>query len=63
MTFKSWLIEMGAPSLTRKLKVSRMTVYNWKNGKSYPEVTQMKRIKKLAKGVVTYEMMIDRVKG
>lgn len=54
---------MGAPSLTRKLKVSRMTVYNWKNGKSYPEVTQMKRIKKLAKGVVTYEMMIDRVKG
>ncbi len=60
ITFDAWLDEMGAVWVARKLKVHPHAVRLWRRKHNDPRVDHMRRIKRLTKGVITYEMMIDR---
>jgi len=50
---------MGNDWLSKKLRVPRQTVSQWRHGKCYPKVSQMKKIKKVTKGLITYDIIID----
>lgn len=57
--FYDWIDENGAPSLSKQLKVDRATVRCWRRLESYPSVKLMRKIKKLSRGVIGYEQIID----
>jgi hypothetical protein len=60
-TFTAWLQSYHAPTLSKLLGLDSATVYLWIADKERtPRPAVMRRIKELSKGVVTYEMMIDR---
>jgi DNA-binding transcriptional regulator YdaS (Cro superfamily) len=59
MTLKKWIEKNGAPEIARLLGVLPATVNYWRRGESYPRVEQMREIKKITRGAVGYEQIID----
>ncbi len=59
MTLKDWIARTGAVEVARLMRCERATVYHWKRGLCLPRSWQMYRIKKLTRGAVTYDSMID----
>lgn len=59
-TFEDWIDHVGVDVLAGILKVTRHTVLHWKAGRCDPRVDHMRRIKKMTRGVIGYEQMIDR---
>lgn len=60
MTFEDWIDEIGINRLAKKLKISPMTVYYWRQGRNDPGVDFMRRMVRLAKGKIKYSDIIDR---
>lgn len=59
-SFEDWIDEVGPDELAKQLKVNPKTVSNWLFGYTDPRVDQMRRIKKMTKGRIGYDQMIDR---
>lgn len=57
--FYDWIDENGAPEISKRLRVDRATVRCWRRAESYPTVKLMRKIKKLSRGVIGYEQIID----
>lgn len=57
--FRRWIEKTGVSEVARQLGVHRRTVYNWKTGHCYPLVHQMRDIKAITKGKISYEHIID----
>lgn len=61
LTLDEWVERVGGPAKTAVLLgVHVATVNYWRTGHCYPRVEQMREIRRLSKGLVTYEAMIDR---
>jgi len=60
LSFRAWIDAQGVETLARKFEVTKATIWNWRKGHCWPLVHQMRRIRKLSGGAVTYEMIIDR---
>lgn len=60
ITFDEWVEEVGVEAIASQLGVSLATVRHWKYGIADPRVDQMRRIKKLTKGLIGYDQIIDR---
>lgn len=60
ITFEEWIEREGVRPLARRLGVDRFTVLNWKAKRCDPRVAVMRKIKRLTKGEIGYEQMIDR---
>lgn len=58
-TFASYIDEVGIRTLAEALQVGEDSVRLWKTKKCDPRVDQMRRIKILSKGRITYDLMID----
>ena len=58
--FGDWINATGLLEVSRLLKVHPDTVKTWRAGTFCPRVDQMRRIRKLTNGQITYETMIDR---
>ena len=59
ISLRDWIDREGAGKLAAKLNVKASTVRHWKNGHCLPSDKQKRAIKKLSKGEVTYDSMID----
>lgn len=59
-SFTEWIDSVGIEVLAAHLKVHPMTVRYWRAGRCDPKVDHMRRIKKLSRGLVGYEQIIDR---
>lgn len=57
--FKAWIDEKGTEEISLKLGVDPSTVRHWRLGNCYPRVEQMRIIKKITKGEIGYEQIID----
>lgn len=60
ITFEKWIDLYGINTLASRLGVTVQTVYYWKLGHCDPRACYMRRIRKLSRGAITYEQMIDR---
>lgn len=60
LSFRAWIDAQGVENLARKLRVTKVTIWNWRKGHCWPLVPQMKRIRKLSRGAISYEAIIDR---
>lgn len=60
MTFEEWIDQVTIRGVAHKLNLHEMTVTNWRSGRNDPKVDHMRRIKRLTKGVIGYDQMIDR---
>lgn len=58
-SFDEWINHVGIATLARQLRVTKQTVYNWKWGRD-PKVCHLRKIRKMSRGVITYEMIVDR---
>ncbi len=58
-TFSEWIGRVGIQTLTSQMSVTETTVQNWKAGRCYPRVHQMRQIKRLSRGIITYDKIID----
>lgn len=59
LTLRDWIIQTGVGKVSKLLNVGESTVRHWRTGHCLPRTEQMREIKKLSKGLVTYESMID----
>lgn len=59
ISLRDWIDREGAATLAEKLKVEVSTVRHWKSGHCLPSDKQKRAIKRLSKGEVTYDSMID----
>lgn len=59
MTLKEWINERGTEKVAQLLNVNQSTVRHWRLGNNIPRPEQMKEIKRLSKGQVTYDEMIE----
>lgn len=59
-TFNEWIQTTGVNVIAKKLRTGRTTVENWLSGKCDPRVIQMREIKRITKGVIGYDEIIDR---
>lgn len=59
MTFNEWIDARGVEEVARLLDVSVSTVRHWRVGHVFPQVAQMIQIKKLSRGVIGYDAIID----
>jgi hypothetical protein len=55
-----WIDSVGADKLAKIFKVNLSTVGHWRSGHCLPRSHQMFRIKRLTKGVLTCDTMIDQ---
>jgi hypothetical protein len=60
LSFEDWIDHIGVDELALILDVTRATVLHWRAGRCDPRVDHMRRIKKMTRGVMGYEQMIDR---
>lgn len=60
ITFEQWIDDLGIEEVAGLLKVHICTVYHWRAGRADPRVHHMRYIKKITKGKIGYEQMIDR---
>ena len=59
-SFDRWVDSLGRNEVARLLGLRPLTVWHWRAHKNYPKVEHMQKIKRLTKGRVTYDMIIDR---
>jgi ribosome-binding protein aMBF1 (putative translation factor) len=59
LSLKDWINDFGVQELAKKMKVQPSTVRHWRNGHCLPRTDQMRKIRRLSKGTVSYERMID----
>ncbi len=60
-TFNDWINDKGTIYIAGLLNVNPSTVRHWRRGHCYPGVEQMRAIKKITKGAVTYDIIIDNI--
>lgn len=60
LSFEDWIDHVGVDELAAILDVTRATVLHWKAGRCDPRVDHMRRIKRMTRGTIGYEQMIDR---
>lgn len=60
ISFDAWIDKVGVIWLARYLKVHPGAVRHWRTKLCDPRVDHMRRIKKLTRGRISYDMMIDR---
>lgn len=60
LLFEDWINEYGPDRLARVLNIHVRTVYHWREKHCDPRVEYMRIIKRLTKGKIGYEQMIDR---
>lgn len=60
LTFDAWMTRLGTQKVASLIGVNLVTVRYWRWRKTYPKVVHMRKIRKLTKGLITYEMIIDR---
>lgn len=58
-TFITWIDEVGIQELAEKLGIDPSTISHWRRGHCWPRVEQMRQIRKISKGRITYEDIID----
>lgn len=58
--FNAWVEERGVEVVADQLRVGRTAVINWLYGRAHPRVIQMRNIKRITKGVIGYDEIIDR---
>jgi len=59
ISLKAWIDKVGATKIAEALSVEVSTVRHWRSGHCLPQTKQMRAIRKLSNGQVTYENMID----
>jgi DNA-binding transcriptional regulator YdaS (Cro superfamily) len=59
-SFYAWIDENGLHGVAKLLKCHYNTVYYWRTGRWHPRPEQMREIKRLTKGKITYEDILDR---
>ncbi len=59
LTLDAWIDQLGQTAVARLLGISPMTVNHWRHKKTHPKVTVMRKIKKVTRGRVGYEQIID----
>lgn len=59
-TFAEWVDSIGIEVLALKLKISTQSVKNWRRGISDPKVDHMREMRRLSRGAITYDVIIDR---
>ena len=59
MSLKDWIKSKGVRHVADLLNVNPNTVRYWAWGMTYPKTEQMREIKRITKGVVGYEQIID----
>lgn len=59
LAFKRWIEKTGSTEVAKLLGIRRETVHHWRAGHCYPRVEQMKAIKRLTKGLIGYDEMIE----
>lgn len=57
--FKQWIKDFGAERLAKRLQISRPAVRHWETGRGLPAPCHMRTIRKLSKGQITYDLIID----
>ena len=57
--FTEWIDHVGVRPLAKRLGVKESAVHHWKRGLCWPRVKQMQEIRRLSKGTVTYDHIID----
>lgn len=60
ITFEEWIDRKGPKALAKKLGVTHHTVLHWRSGRCDPRVHVMRKIKRLTRGEIGYDQMIDR---
>lgn len=63
LTLSEWIEDVGVIHVANMLRVEKATVRLWRRGKNLPRTEQMKKIRTLSKGRVTYDQMIDSFHG
>lgn len=58
-SFEKWIYKFGVNRLAGTLGIYQTTVQAWLQGRSLPRAWQMKNIKELSKGKVSYEAIIE----
>lgn len=61
LSLKEWIDKEGASSLATKLGVNTSTIGHWRTGHSLPSDKQKRLIKRITRGRVGYEQIIDGV--
>jgi hypothetical protein len=59
MSLKNWIDKQGVRAVAETLDVRTATVNYWRRGRSLPRAHQMAEIKKLSRGAVSYDIMIE----
>jgi hypothetical protein len=59
ISLSEWINEKGVETVAGLLGVDPSTVRHWRRGHCYPRVDQMREIKRLSKGLVGYDEIID----
>lgn len=61
LVFRNWMEKEGTFKLAKQLGVNPSCISHWKRGNAYPSVKHMIAIKKLTKGKIRYEDIIESV--
>ncbi len=63
ISFAEWIDREGVDRLAKRLKINRFTVLHWRAGRHHPRVDQMRVLKKLSKGQLSYDDIIESTNG
>jgi hypothetical protein len=58
--FEQWVNEYGKEELTTELGIDRSTLDHWIARRHEPRIPHIQRLKKLSRGKLTYDDIIDR---
>lgn len=58
--FEAWVLDFGVKRLAKKLDTHHKTIHTWLRKAADPRINQIRKIRKLSKGKISYEMIIDR---
>lgn len=58
-SLKDWIDSESVQKIAKLLNVEESTVRHWRRGHCLPKAEQMREIKKLTKGTVSYDEMIE----
>lgn len=59
LTLRDWIDHQGIDQVAKKLKATRATVRHWRRGYCLPKSDQMLKIKKLSRGRLTIDSMVE----
>jgi hypothetical protein len=61
VSFRSWIESYGEEKLAERFEVTGVTIRNWKMGYVFPRPEHMREIRKLSKGLITYDIILDKL--